>query len=216
MPYFVQNGAIRSRTRKYQILVPCYTVQNYRVAERLERGLIHYQPWLLSAAYTGTPEDPDGLAHRRAYLWMASQFKERKQRRLKHAPVWLTFSVMNCTVKSDLERVLYLLIPKSEILISTYYADDDRSWERVLHNEPCGNVEWATRADRRKATRLSWESLFDDLPGLLGRQGIVDRLDPAWLCGMTTCDECLQRAALRFEAAPAQAKSALRDAYLLI
>lgn len=170
-------------------VIQAFSVQHHIVAERLEGGQIHRQPWLKSAAYAGTPADPTGLLHRRAYLWMASQYAKRMGRRLHSAPVWMTFSkthAFNCVKVPDEEVVLELCVPVSEVLVSQYDRSSSQKWERVLWGESCCVHDFAESCHhvvRRQAIRATWEVLFVLTGDSKDWQGIIDRIEPQWVVG---------------------------------
>ena len=167
-------------------IIQAFTVQHHTVAECLESGQIHRQPWIKSAAFTTTPSDPTGQLHRRAYLWMASQFAKRKSRRLHSAPIWIGFSAdraLAC-IKDCETVVLQVAIPASEVLLSQYYRSPTEKWERVLWGEPCCTHEFlqtCIHGSSLRSKRLSWETLFLLTGDPTDWQAIVDRLEPHWL-----------------------------------
>ena len=182
--------------------VRCFSVQHRSVVEKLERGDVHCQPWLRSAAYMGTPCDPDGRCHRRGYLWMASQYAKRMGCRLRTAPVWVSFASSKafCSVKDfEVEVVLELTIPRSELLISQYFRPPSDNWERVLANSSFlahACFDSLDRISKRRAKRATWERLFILSDDPSDWQGVVDRFEPRWLVrrlsvpACTSDDEC--------------------------
>ena len=169
--------------------IQAFSVQHISVAEKLESGDVHRQPWRRSAAYTGTSGDVHGSSHRRAYLWMASQYAKRMGRRLHSAPIWMTFSMTHafgCVKVPGDEVVLELRIPISEVLVSQYYRSPGQKWERVLWGELCCVHDFAESCHHvgsRQATRATWEMLFDLSGEPKDWQGIASRLAPEWVVG---------------------------------
>ena len=186
-------SADKTEVNLYDIepVTQAFSVQHHIVAERLEGGQTHRQPWLRSAAYTDTPGDPTGLRHRRAYFWMASQYAKRMGRRLHSAPIWMSFSLKNALagVKDpDEEVILELRIPASEILTSQYYRSPSHKWERVLYGESCCMHDLGENCYHidHHAKRQTWDTLFDLTGNSNDWQGTADRLEPQWLVGRSS------------------------------
>lgn len=163
-----------------------FTIQHEVVLSTLAGGEAHRQDWLKSAAYSGTPEDPTGTAHRRAYRWAAAQYAKRMGRRMKNAPVWLSLTPFNLAsaIKSEYDRPIALLVPKDELLVFQYYGGDRVHWECVLQNLPCCDGSCcAVTGATRKHVRETWERLFENPRGLVDCQAIIDRIEPEWYLG---------------------------------
>ena len=169
-----------------------YTEQDNAVAERLNRGEIHIQPWSDSAAYDSQWPRPRRLAYKRAYFWMARQFKEKMKRPLTAAPVWLFFdydvmiklhNIYEDRVKNT--TVITLCVPRDEILFS-----DHELWMKyVLQGYCVGDDVPSLPAfscnHTGKQRRATWASIFGEQSELMKMQGTVDRIDPAWVLKST-------------------------------
>ncbi len=170
-----------------------YSVQHRSVVETLEAGMRHRQPWDKTAAYTGTPGDPHGRGHRRAYLWATANFPKRMGRRIHNAPAWLFFDEQKVprSIKSGDEVAIHLKVPMCELLIMQYTGGPRLSWERVLSNQSCCEHEGACCSavcyPTRKALRTSWDRLFTLSGSPADWQAIVDRIEPEWLHCRLAC-----------------------------
>ncbi len=171
-------------------MVKVYSVQDRIVVEKLEKGEVHRQDWRSTAVYDERLSAYERGCHRRAYLWMAGQYAKRKRRRLKSAPIWLTFNEQNARagLKADKdEAIIQLAIPCDELLVSQYRRNGRWLWERVLENKTCCEHEGPCFSEvcfpTRHALRATWGRLFPPTGTKEEWQAIVDRLEPSWYRG---------------------------------
>lgn len=168
--------------------ITVYSEQSLAVAQIVSSGQLHMQPWGNSAAYALASKGTAN-AHKRAYLWMASEFEKRMGRRLPAAPVWVGFDLRKVMSLRNAyrdrkvnERILELSIPRSELLISMY-----EPWcTQILEGHCIGDV--VPRLNFRgkcshpgKQRRQTWESIFNLSSDPNHWQGITDRIEPDWL-----------------------------------
>lgn len=168
-------------------IVTAYTLQRLPVVERLKDGEVHRQPHEKTAAFEPTISASERNAHRRAYSWMAAQYRVRIGHRQRAALSWVWFEVIDLESlrRHDDEYLIHLSVPKEELLASIH-----SQWQHVLWNDQIHDPS-AIRLpvlieQTRSSNRASWERMFeipDDLDiGAL--QAVLDRIEPGWVTRM--------------------------------
>lgn len=173
-------------------IITVYSAQKKPVTAALLGGQRHVQPWAKSAAYD-LPNRPNRHAHRRAYMWMASQFERRTGQSLQTAPVWLSFDLKTVlhfhnlyTDRNVTENVLELRIPASELLISMYQPCCEQILEGqcTTHRAPRPNLRLTPCKHRGKVRRQTWEAIFNLSQNPHDWQAIAKHIEPHWLVGV--------------------------------
>jgi len=170
--------------------VEVYSAQRNDVVTKLQNGDPHVQSWNRIAAYDSGLGRMSRVAHKRAYFWMASEYRARMGHPLIAAPVWVGFDRENATQHHQLgprrtvEKLLVLQVPRTEILISNYAPWESHIlWGLCLeHNRDY--FEFLERMKCRctgRRRRESWREIFELPPTDTPLQGVMDRIKPEWL-----------------------------------
>lgn len=126
---------------------------------------------------------------KRAYRWMAAQFKKRMGRRpkAKDAFFWMSFDEekKDRAKEQGKKYKIKLFVPTHEILASLY-----NGWTKVLDNARwngrSNNAFTAIQPIERTSTRKSWEDVFPHDNDLISDlQGVIDRVKPQWVKEIT-------------------------------
>ncbi len=169
--------------------VTVYSEQRNEVADRLSRGVTHFQPWSSSAAYDKSMGREFCQAHKRGYFWMAREFKLRMGRPLIAAPVWLSFDYETMAPISELykkrkaiEKIIALEVPRSELLLSMLDPWINRVLAGWCLDEEIPKLRQAPTCECTGARRReTWARIFDISATPADWQAVVDRIEPAWL-----------------------------------
>jgi hypothetical protein len=156
-----------------------YTLQAAEVVARLLAGRTHVQLWDQSAV-AGTPKDPDGSKHRRAYEWIARAYIRITGHDMAAAPVFVTedkASAVRGAAVGPSSRLLTLDVPADRILLhdSGFFA------KTMLWGDCPEHGPWGAFCPSPDCLETSWALVLTVPSSSAQRQGVVDRIEPEWV-----------------------------------